>query len=1602
MTTSQDHMLQFVDAYLHDALDPTTASKVEEHCATCPICQVALDEARKRYAALKLLPACEAGEELISRTESWLDERIQAHAIASRRKWIRRWTFGGALAATYAIAALLIGGVQSYYVTLTANNNDLQVLGERNLLPGVDTSIRVALFNRGTSQPLTDVPVTIELASTSDRPVVQLASFRTDERGTGSPAIRIPDDASGNYELRVSAKTRGGLEQVRHSVQVARSWRLMVSTDKPVYQPGQTIHLRGLALRRPDRKPVAGETAELRVADPKGNVVFQDRTVTSRFGIVSADCHLADEILEGSYQVECRVGDTNSTATVQVQKYMLPKFRIAAEVDRSYYAPDDLLKGDIDCKYFFGKPVADGAVSVEIRATDVATRVLTTLALKTDKDGRAVFEYRLPTDFIGKEADDGNARLGISIKITDSAGQSQEKALSCLVTNRPLRLEVIPESGKLIRNVENRIYALATYADGRPAARIRIAASGFENESTTDELGVCVFELTPRTNSIDLILSARDDQGHSTTQKMSLECEAATNAFVLRVTNPVVGAGQTLNMVTLGGGSQPVFVDFIKDGQLLLTKVVDVRDGVGKLDIDLPVELTGTVQVCAYRFNSEGIPVRKDQIIHVQSSTELQVEAIGDKPEYRPGESAKLQFRVRDRHGQPAPGALSIAAVDEAVFSVLTQRPGMERTFFTLDEELMQPVYAIYNWSPDSGDSAPQEIRSRLDRALFARTSGQADRTDATMKKLLPHLGGDRSALEVFKRPDWRQLAPEWLPKEVQDLADAALGPYTMNLSSVPEKRTRVESERRRGMQFVDRLWILYFSSSCLMGIIWLVKSRRISLIEVLVCIAILFVLSLLLLPAVQQAREAARKTAAKNTLKQIGMAMDEMKHEVDAEEGPTRVREWFPETLIWRPELITDDLGLATLEVPLADSITTWRVSTSAVTASGALGASQSSIRVFQPFFVDLNLPVAMTRGDEVTVQAVVYNYLDQPQTVALELSDADWFTRLKGADASVELAPGAVRSVGFPIRINRVGRHELQIHARGGDLSDAVKRSIEVVPDGYPIERVFNGVLAEPADIELDVAADAIDGSSRAIVKIYPSTLSQLMEGLEGIFQRPYGCFEQTSSTTYPNVLALDYLRRTGSKVPAVEATARQYIHLGYQRLLSFEVNGGGFDWFGNPPANRTLTAYGLMEFEDMARVHDVDPKLIERTRKWLLDQQDREGSWSPEGHAMHNDPTGRGDRAVARYRATAYIAWSLFGNHPSDPAAQSTLRFLLRRLPSDFDDSYELALLCNALLSIDAGRPEIAGYLDRLYELLRTSADGKQIWWEQAPDQRTMFYGSRQSGNIETTALCVLALLGPRSSSHKSVPSHRMAAHKGLTWLATQRDGTGTWHTTQATVLALKAVLAGSEQPAHDQQDRRIAIELDGKPFEVLTIPAWQNDLVKQIELRKEMTAGTHKLRLVDRSGAAPGFQVDFRSHIPGAAPRGEMPPLTIDVTYNRDQLSVDDTVTARAVVRNLTGKELPMVVLDLPIPAGFDVEGESMQQWRDTVGIAKVQTTPRSIIVYLRSLGNNELTLNYTLRATLPVKTSTRPAIAYEYYSPEIRAESSSRQLVVTRE
>ena len=165
--------------------------------------------------------------------------------------------------------------------------------------------------------------------------------------------------------------------------------------------------------------------------------------------------------------------------------------------------------------------------------------------------------------------------------------------------------------------------------------------------------------------------------------------------------------------------------------------------------------------------------------------------------------------------------------------------------------------------------------------------------------------------------------------------------------------------------------------------------------------------------------------------------------------------------------------------------------------------------LRVFQDFFVDLDLPVSLTQNDEVAFPVAVYNYLKTPQTVKLELQRESWFDLIDtaGNSRSLELQPNEVTSVKFRIRARRIGVQPLLVKATGSKMSDAIKRSVEVVPDGSRVEKVATDRLTGKVAHVIDIPDNAIADASKILVKIYPGVFSQVMEGMEGMLRMPFG---------------------------------------------------------------------------------------------------------------------------------------------------------------------------------------------------------------------------------------------------------------------------------------------------------------------------------------------------------------------------------------------------------------------------------------------------------------------------------------------------------------
>src|SRR5262245_54694716 len=175
-----------------------------------------------------------------------------------------------------------------------------------------------------------------------------------------------------------------------------------------------------------------------------------------------------------------------------------------------------------------------------------------------------------------------------------------------------------------------------------------------------------------------------------------------------------------------------------------------------------------------------------------------------------------------------------------------------------------------------------------------------------------------------------------------------------------------------------------------------------------------------------------------------------------------------------------------------------------------------------------------------------------------------------------------------------------------------------------------------------------------------------------------------EQTSSAAYPNILVVDYVKKARVASPALLMKAEQFLSVGYQKLLTFERPGGGFDWWGSGPPLVWLSAYGLQEFADMARVYPVDRGVIERTQQFLLKKRDKDGTWSAIG-ATHGETIER--MGNPKLLLTSYVAWSLLESGLPKDQVKPSIDYVRNNLKDAGENAYVLALAANALAAYDA---------------------------------------------------------------------------------------------------------------------------------------------------------------------------------------------------------------------------------------------------------------------------------------------------------------------------
>ena len=286
-----------------------------------------------------------------------------------------------------------------------------------------------------------------------------------------------------------------------------------------------------------------------------------------------------------------------------------------------------------------------------------------------------------------------------------------------------------------------------------------------------------------------------------------------------------------------------------------------------------------------------------------------------------------------------------------------------------------------------------------------------------------------------------------------------------------------------------------------------------------------------------------------------------------------------FAETLCWRPALVLSD-GNAQVAFDLSDSATTFQVSGYAYSLDGRLGAVTNTLESRKPFVLEPKLPLEVTASDKIDVPVTIANNNSTAQTVNLNVSPTGLKLITRTGEEQLTLAANErVRRIYRfqPDVPGREGKASLLLKGDAGPYNDTVERTLQVVPEGFPVVGSHSDVLEGVATSDVVMPDAWVNGTLKLRVHVYPSTLADLQKGLEMLLREPCGCFEQTSTSNYPNLLILDYLKESNQTKPEVEQKARTLLASGYQKLTSFECpktgknQKQGYEWFGAPRQRR-----------------------------------------------------------------------------------------------------------------------------------------------------------------------------------------------------------------------------------------------------------------------------------------------------------------------------------------------------------------------------------------------------------------------------------------------
>ncbi|BDS14392.1 MG2 domain-containing protein [Aureispira anguillae] len=679
-------------------------------------------------------------------------------------------------------------------------------------------------------------------------------------------------------------------------------------------------------------------------------------------------------------------------------------------------------------------------------------------------------------------------------------------------------------------------------------------------------------------------------------------------------------------------------------------------------------------------------------------------------------------------------------------------------------------------------------------------------------------------------------------------------------------------------------------------------------------------------------------------------------------QQTPTR-RSDFRKTIYWNPNIVTNEKGKASVVYYNSDEITTFRAILEGNTAQGELGHKEHTYAVDLPFSITTKLPTVLSFGDTIRIPVVLKNNSSKELTGDFKVENPAWLTQLKTYPSQVTI----------PVDSHRVLYLEYQVAFEKGEgvfavgfealqLSDWVETSVYTISKGFPVNFAIAGQELEQTDTF--IIQDAYKGSMESELSIYPNILDGLIDGVESILNSPSGCFEQVSSSNYPNILALDLMEQMGDLKAGVRQKALNYLKDGYAKLTAYEIKNGGFEWYGRAPAHEGLTAYGLVQFHDMQAVYDqVDPAMVERTKTYLLSRRDGKG-----GFEQNVGKYGFSGNKTALFNA--YITWALSEVGTFDLYKEIEA---MTEEAIESEDLYRMSLA--ALTHFNVGDQERG---EDLLATIQTMI--RKVGIEQVKAESTVTYSYGNALNLETLSFAALAMM--RSNQRNENLLVRIIKH-----LLSKRQN-GRFGSTQSTVMVLKTLSTYAKSVGKGREDGNLVVLVNNKVVKNVAYKKSDPVKIKIKDLHHSFVEGQNIVTL-KYEGTTKALPYSLDVNWTARTPQSHVAcPLVLHCQLNNDKAHIGETIRLELSLENKWDKNLPSTMAIVGIPAGLSLQPWQLKNLQEKEAFAFYELKDNYLILYYRGMeAKEQKKLSLDLKTEVPGSYTAPANSAYLYYGDE---------------